>query len=264
MKYLLFTLTCLVLFSCTKKEEPIITFTVTQNAVGEMILHADISGISKKQINVCGFSCGLSENHDITSSQVYSDQPNSTSITKTMSNYCFDLFNCVPFSPNTTYYFTCFIGTTSGKIYRTKAKAITAALILPCSISPNTYSVTNYWTETPVENGITTNAVLTGTAGGGLYKIYSVNFGSYTFNFKFKGDASTQVYTTTNNPSSFALNEVYIENYSTGSPLNYVSTLYVTNNNNGTFTMVMCSGSSYDSGYPPSEVVHSFNITGNY
>ena len=181
-----------------------------------------------------------------------------------MSTYDLGNYNFVSFSPNTTYYFTCFVGTSDGKLYRTTAKAFTTGMVLPCTMNPNTYSVADSWNNSILDSGTSSTANFSGTSGGGVYKIYSVNFGPYTFKFTFKGVPTTQAYSATSSSNAFSTNEVFIQNSNTGANIYNGNVLYVKNNNDGTFTMAMCNGSSYDSGYSSSSVEHSFKVNGFY
>jgi hypothetical protein len=262
MKYLLLSLTFFILFSCTKKKDPVIDFTVTQNAAGVMVLNANISGVSAKKINFCGFTCGLSEVHSTELNQVVSSIPNSNSITLTMSNYDYGNGNYVDFSPNTTYYFTCIVGTSDGKFYRTKVKSLLTESNIPCNLNNNTYTVVSQSNSSPIDYGASTIAYL--SASSNSYKTYNVQFGQYQFKFTFLGQPTSQIYTTTTSSTGFTSNRVYIKNTFSSATLDNNANLYVTNNLDGTFTMEMCEGNADDWVYSPSYVTYSFKVNGNY
>ena len=73
MKFTTITLLFLLLFSCTKQEDPIINFTVTQNWWGQIVLTANLEKITPKNVSVVGFSAGMSSNHYIQENQVKTD-----------------------------------------------------------------------------------------------------------------------------------------------------------------------------------------------
>jgi hypothetical protein len=257
MKFLLFTLPLLLLFSCAKQEEPIIHLTVTQDSSGQIVLTANLEKISPSKVSVAGFSAGSTSNHYIQENQIKTDQITSQQVQLNMDNS--------PFIPGQTYYFTCFIGTKSGKLIRSLPVAYTLEnSSAPCSIVNNTYLVKEWGGTAIISNGSTTNANLTSTSGGGIFQHYTVQFGSATYKFIFRGNPTTQVYTTSGSLTSISSSEIVIQNTSSGAIVDYGENVYVTDNNNGTFTITKCPYLTSDFYYFPSDILLSFKITGNY
>ncbi|MFZ9612708.1 MAG: hypothetical protein ACO29Q_05450 [Crocinitomicaceae bacterium] len=256
MKIILFSLTLFVLFSCTKETEPQLSLTVTQNSTGQFVLTANIDNIDIKKLNFCGFSGSVIPDHDISSSQIRTTEITGNTVVMTMDNY--------NFPPGQTYYFTCFVGTKNGKLVRSEPVSLTGTTTAPCFVANNSYSVASAWDGSIIENGNTSNAVFTGTTGGGVYRQYSVQLGFNVYKFKFLGEPSTQIYTSMSSSTNLASSHVYIQNTSSGYALDFGNSLYVKNNNDGTFTMTMCAGSGYDYAYTPANVTYTFKITGNY
>ena len=257
MKFLLFALPLLLLFSCAKKEEPIINLTVTQNSNGQIVLTANLEKISPSKLSVVGFSAGMSPNHYIQENQIKTEKITSQQVQLNMDNS--------PFIPGQTYYFTCFIGTKSGKLIRSLPVAFsTENSSAPCNIVNNTYLVKETGSSVTISSGSTNNANLTSTSGGGIFKHYTVQFGSATYKFIFRGNPTTQIYTTSSSANSISSSEIWIQNTSSGAIVDYGENVYVTDNNNGTFTITKCPYLTYDWYYFPSDILLSFKITGNY
>jgi hypothetical protein len=257
MKFLLFTLPLLLLFSCAKEEEPIINLTVTQNSNGQIVLTANLEKISPSKLSVVGFSAGMSPNHYIQENQIKTDVITSQQVQLNMDNS--------PFIPGQTYYFTCFIGTKSGKLIRSVPVAFaTGNSSAPCNIVNNTYMVKETGSSVTISSGSTNNAILTSTSGGGIFKHYTVQFGSAIYKFIFRGNPTTQIYTTSSSSTSLSTSEIWIQNTSSGAIVDYGENVYVTDNNNGTFTFTKCPYLTYDWYYFPSDILLSFKVTGNY
>jgi hypothetical protein len=128
----------------------------------------------------------------------------------------------------------------------------------------NTYVVDAFGSSGIIESGSTNNASLTSTSGGGLYKHYTVQFGSAMYKFIFKGNPTSQIYTTASSTSSMGLGQIFIQNTSSGAIMYSGQDVYVTDNNDGTFTITKCPYLNYDTYYFPTDVLVSFNVTGNY
>lgn len=256
MKFLFFTLPLLFLFSCTKQEDPIISLTVTQNSFGQFVLTANLENISPSKLSVVGFSAGMTPNHFIQENQIKTEEITSNEVQLSMSS--------ANFVPGQTYYFSCFIGTKSGKLIRSAPVTFSAELTAPCNIMNNTYVVDAFGSSGIIESGSTNNASLTSTSGGGLYKHYTVQFGSAMYKFIFKGNPTSQIYTTASSTSSLGLGQIFIQNTSSGAIMYSGQDVYVTDNNDGTFTITKCPYLNYDTYYFPTDVLVSFNVTGNY
>lgn len=262
MKYLLFVLSTFLLFSCSKKKEPIITFTVTQNSIGEIVITANVDKISTKDMNVVGCTNSVLQKHDITSNQLFQ-----TSKTITSNEF---IFNCSQngqtFIPGQTYYFTCFVGTKNGKLVRSAPLAFTPGNIAPCSINQNQYSFSYLsWNGSNViiENGTTTTASLFSTSG--TYKTYSFQLGTNDYRITFNGEPSSNVYLTTTFGTGFLTNQVNIYNANSSVSVYANYYVYVKNNNDGTFTMTMCESDTYDSTIDPSNNFSiAFKVNGTY
>jgi hypothetical protein len=256
MKFLFFTLPLLLLFSCTKQEDPIINLTVTQNSSGQFVLTANLEKISPSKLSVVGFSAGMTPNHFIQENQIRTEDITSKQVQLSM--------NSSNFLPGQTYYFSCFIATKSGKLIRSTSVAYTLEINAPCNLVNNSFTVDAFGGSGVIESGSTLNANLTSTSGGGLYKHYTVQFGTATYKFIFKGNPSSQIYTTTSSTSSVGLGQVCIQNTSSGAIVFSGQDVYVTDNNNGTFTITKCPYQTYDWFYFPTDILLSFKITGNY
>ncbi|MFM6933858.1 MAG: hypothetical protein ACKOXP_00295 [Flavobacteriales bacterium] len=256
MKLILFALPFLLLFSCTKKEDPIIQFTVIKDSFNRFVLTANLDKIKSSEVSVLGFSAGMSPTHYIQENQVKTEEITSNTVQLTMDSN--------NFMQGQTYYFTCFIGTKSGKLIRSAPIAFGSGISAPCSITNNTFDVVDFGGTGTIENGNTNNAVLTATSGGGVFYHYSVLFGSAIYKFIFRGNPTSQVYTTSTAASGMASNQVVIQNTSSGAIMNSGQDVYVKDNNDGTFTITKCPYENYDTYYFPSDVLVSFKITGNY
>lgn len=256
MKFTTFTLLFLLLFSCTKQEDPIINFTVTQNWWGQIVLTANLEKITPKNVSVVGFSAGMSSNHYIQENQVKTDQISSNVVQLTM--------NSSNFVAGQTYYFSCFLGTKSGKLIRSAPVAFSTEIDAPCNITNNTFLVNGSGSTGAIDFGTTNNATLTATSGGGVFKHYTVQFGSATYKFIFRGNPTSLVYSTSTTTSGMASSEVLIQNTNSGATMFAGQNVFVTDNNNGTFTITKCPYLNYDSYYFPSDVLVSFKVTGNY
>lgn len=263
MKYLLIALTAFFLFSCSKKKDPIITFTITQNAVGEIIVTANVDKISEKDINVVGCTNSVLQNHDISSNQLFETSKTITGNTL--------VFNCSQngqaFIPGQTYYFTCFVGTKNGKLVRSAPLSFIPGNIAPCSINQNQYSLSIYssWNASTFifESGTTTTANLISTSGN--YRTYSFQLGTKNYCITFNGEPSSKVYLTTTFSPAFLTNQVRIYNANSSVPINSNYYVFVKNNNDGTFTMTMCEGDTYDATIQTSDNFSiAFKVNGNY
>lgn len=256
MKFLFFTLPLLLLFSCTKQEDPIISLTVTQNSFGQFVLTANLENITPSKLSVVGFSAGMTPNHYIQENQIKTEEITGNEVQLSMSG--------ANFVPGQTYYFSCFVGTKSGKLIRSAAVSYSTEIVAPCNLVNNTFTVDAFGSSGIIESGSTNNATLTSTSGGGLYKHYTVQFGSATYKFIFKGNPSSQIYTTVSSTSNVGLGQVCIQNTSSGAIVYAGQDVYVTDNNNGTFTIAKCPYLTYDWFYFPTDILLSFKITGNY
>ena len=147
MKFTTITLLFLLLFSCTKQEDPIINFTVTQNWWGQIVLTANLEKITPKNVSVVGFSAGMSSNHYIQENQVKTDQISSNVVQLTM--------NSSNFVAGQTYYFSCFLGTKSGKLIRSAPVAFSTEIDAPCNITNNTFLVNGSGSTGAIDFGTT-------------------------------------------------------------------------------------------------------------
>ncbi|MFM1947828.1 MAG: hypothetical protein RL207_2111 [Bacteroidota bacterium] len=263
MKYLLIALTTFLLFSCSKKKDPIITFTVTQNAIGEVIITANVDKISVKDMNAVGCTNSMLMNHDISSNQFFVNSDDITSSTIEL--------NCTKngqtFTPGQTYYFTCFVGTKNGKLVRSAPISFTPGNIAPCSINQNQYSFSIYssWNASTFtfESGTTSTANLISTSGN--YRTYSFQLGTKNYCITFNGEPSSKVYLTTTLTTAFLTNQVKIYNANSSVPIYANYYVFVKNNNDGTFTMTMCESDTYDATIQTSSNFSiAFKVNGNY
>ena len=256
MKFLLFALPLLLLFSCAKQEDPIINLTVIQNSSEQFVLTANLEKINPSKLSIVGFSSGMSPNHYIQENQIKTEDIKSKTVQLTMSSS--------NFVAGQTYYFRCFICTKTGKLIRSAAVTFIKEISAPCNLVNNFFTVEGSGGSGILENGPTNNATLTSTSGGGLYKHYSVQFGSAMYKFIFKGNPTSQIYTTSSSTSSIGLGQVCIQNTSSGAIVYSGQDVYVTDNNNGTFTIAKCPYQTYDWFYFPTDILLSFKVTGNY
>jgi hypothetical protein len=256
MKFLLFALPFLLLFSCAKQEDPIINLTVTQNSSQQLVLTANLEKINPSKLKVVGFSSGMTPNHFIQENQIKTEDITSNTVQLTMSS--------ASFVSGQTYYFRCFICTKSGELIRSAAVTFTKEISAPCNLVNNSFTVEGSGGSGIIENGPTNNATLTSTSGGGIYKHYSVQFGTATYKFVFRGNPTNQIYTTTNSASNISSSQVCIQNVSSGAFVFSGQNVYVTDNSNGTFTIAKCPYQTYDWYYFPTDILLSFKITGNY